>query len=228
MALGAFLITSFINVTNDLFDLPEDTVNHPDRPLPAGKVGEDRAWVLALVLLFFALYVSYKHSPWVLAVGSFAMFLGLLYNYYLKALPFIGNLTVSFVVFLAFLYGSGGYALHRVIPAGLLGAYLHLLREFVKSLQDMEGDAPYRRTVAIVLGEVTTRRMVFWGLILLPLLSVIPVFFGYSYLYVIAVLLLVGFPALVISPTVLYGKYGLVSGMLKLLTATALVALWLA
>jgi len=187
-----YVITSFINVTNDLFDLPEDTVNHPDRPLPAGKVREDQAWVLATVLLFFALYVSYKHSPWVLSVGSLAMFLGLLYNYYLKALPLIGNLTVSFVVFLAFLYGSGGYALHRVVPAGLLGAYLHLLRELVKSLQDMEGDAPYRKTVAIVLGEVTTRRIVFWGMILLPILAVIPVFFGYSYLYAMAVLLLVG------------------------------------
>ncbi len=228
LMIGAFFITSFINSTNDLFDLPEDSINHPDRPLPSGKVDEGQAWLLAIVSLFFALYFSYRHSYWALSVGSLAMFLGLLYNVHLKSVPLVGNLTVSTVIFLAFLYGSGGYFLYRVIPAGLLGAYLHLLREFVKSLQDMEGDAPYRRTVAHVLGEVPTRRVVFLGLILLPILSVLPVFVGYSTLYVLSVLLLVGFPTLVVSPTVLYGRYGFLSGFLKVMTATAVISLWMA
>ena len=228
LMLGAFLITAFINVTNDLLDVPEDTLNHPERPLPSGRVSEEQAWVLAITLLFFALYVSYHHSPWALAVGSLAMFLALLYNYYLKTLPFLGNLTVATVVALAFLYGSGGYLLHRVLPAALLGGYLHLIREFVKSLQDMRGDAPYRRTVAHVLGEGPTRRLVFFGLVILPLLSVLPVFVGYSYLYVVSVLLLVGFPALLTSPLVFYGRYRLLSSILKVLTALALVSLWVA
>ena len=228
LMLGAFFITSFINATNDLLDVPEDRINHPERPLPSGRVDEGQAWVLAITVLFFALYFSYRHSYWALSVGSLAMFLGLLYNVYLKSVPLIGNLTVSTVVFLAFLYGSGGHFLHRVGPAGMLGAYLHLLREFVKSLQDMEGDAPYRRTVAHVLGEIPTRRLVFFGLLLLPFFSVLPVFVGYSNLYVLSVLLLVGFPTLAVSPTVLYGKYGFLSLFLKVMTATAIVSLWLA
>ncbi len=228
LMLGAFFITSFINSTNDLFDLPEDSLNHPDRPLPSGRVSEAQAWILAITVLLLALYFSYRHSYWALAVGSLAMFLALLYNVFLKSVPLIGNLTVSFVVLLAFLYGSGGHFLHRVIPAAMLGAYLHLLREFVKSLQDMRGDAPYRRTVAHVLGETSTRRVVFFGLLLLPLLSILPVFVGYSTLYVLSVLLLVGFPTLIASPTVLYGKYGFIATFLKVMTATALISLWLA
>jgi len=228
LMLGAFFITAFINVTNDIFDVGEDSHNHPDRPLPSGKVSEMDAWMLALVVLFFALYFSYRHSPWALAVGSLAMFISLLYNCCLKGIPVVGNLIVSLVVFMAFLYGSGGMYVHRVIPAALLGAYLHLVRELVKSLQDREGDRPYRRTVAHVLGEEMLRKVIFIALLLLPFLAVVPVLFGYSYLYGMAVILLVGFPTLAVASSVLYGRYAFLSKALKVITFLAVVSLWFA
>jgi len=226
--VGAFFITAFINVLNDLHDVPEDRLNHPQRPLPSGRVGEEYAWILAIFTLFFALYFSFQHSPWALAVGSLAMFLALLYNVALKGVPLLGNLTVALTVSLAFLYGSGGYMLHRVLPAALLGFYLHLLREFVKTLQDARGDAPYRRTLAHVWGEKRLRWITAIGLVLLLPLIQLPLAFGYSQLYAASVTLLVGFPTLLSLPLLFKGKYGTLSTLLKLETALALISLWLA
>ncbi len=226
--LGAFFITAFTNITNDIFDVEEDRINHPNRPLPSGRVAEWEAWAFAVFALFFALLFSFKHSYWTLAVGSLAMYISLLYNVYLKSLPVVGNLSVAFVVSLAFLYGSGGYHLERVLPAALLGAYLHFTREIVKSLQDKEGDHPFRRTVAHVIPERYLRRLVFSLLILLPPLTPIPVMLGYSTLYALSVLPLVGLPALPAAYFVLRGRYSLSSGLLKLITLLALIPLWLA
>jgi len=226
--LGAFFISAFINVTNDIFDLEVDKINHPNRPLVRGELSLLDAYMLALVLLILGLYFSSKHSNWALMLGSLGMFLGLLYNLEMKAVPFLGNLTVAFVVFLAFLYGANVKNIERIIPGAILGAYLQLLREFVKSLEDKVGDEGYRKTLAHLLGERTLQNIVFFGMMLLTVLDILPVFWGYSKFYGIGVFLLVNLPLWFFSKKIFAGEYATLRKVLKFATFSALLPLYLA
>ena len=226
--LGAFFISAFINVTNDIFDLEVDRINHPHRPLVQKEASLLDAYAFASIFLILGLYFSSKHSVWALMLGSFGMFLGLLYNLEIKAVPFFGNFTVALVTFIAFLYGANVKNLDRVIPGALLGSYLQFLREIVKSLEDKAGDEGYRRTLAHILAEKTLRHAVFFGIMLLTVLDILPVFFGYSRLYGFGVLFLVNLPLWLISWRIFTGEYSTLRKALKFATFSALFPLYLA
>jgi geranylgeranylglycerol-phosphate geranylgeranyltransferase len=226
--LGAFSISAFINVTNDIFDLEVDRFNHPERPLVKGEVSLLDAYMIALIFLILGLYFSSKHSNWALLLGSFGMFLGLLYNLEIKAVPILGNILVSFVTFLAFLYGANLGNLERIIPGALLGAYLQFLREIIKSLEDKEGDKIYRKTVAHVFKEESLQYILFFGIMFLTILDVIPVFFGYSTLYGIGVFALVNLPLWLFSRRIFRGEYSVMRKVLKFATFSALFPLYFA
>lgn len=228
LVLGAFFISSFINITNDISDIEVDRVNHPNKPLITGEATPLDAFMLSVVCLILSLYFSAKHSYWALMIGSLAMFIGILYNLELKSVPLLGNLSVSFVVFLAFLYGANPENILRVIPAAFLGAYLQLLREIVKSLEDKKGDEIQRKTIAHVLAESKIQHLIFVGIMVLTVLDILPVFTGYSLYYGIGVFLLVNGPLWTFGWLVYWRKYSALRKVLKLTTALAIIPLWVA
>lgn len=228
LILGAFFISSFLNATNDINDIEEDRINHPDRPLITGELTLLDAFMISIICLFLGLYLSSKHSHWALMIGSLGMFVGLMYNYELKSLPIIGNLAVAFVIFLAFLYGANPNNPYRVLPAAILGAYMHLIREIVKSLEDRKGDILNRKTVAHIVNERFLQHVIFFGILVLTVVDVLPVMFGYSMYYGITVILFVNAPLLIFAWTVYIGKYSLLKKVIKLSTVLAIIPLWVA
>ncbi len=228
LILGAFFISSFLNSTNDITDIEEDKINHPDRPLITGEITLLDAFMISIICLFLGLYFSSKHSQWALMIGSLGMFVGLMYNYELKSIPIIGNLSVVFVIFLAFLYGANPNNPYRVLPAAILGAYMHLIREIIKTLEDRKGDAINRRTVAHIVNERFLQHVIFFGILVLTIVDVVPVILGYSMYYGIAVILFVNAPLLIFAWTVYMGKYSLLKRVIKLSTVLAIIPLWVA
>lgn len=228
LVLGAFFISSFINITNDISDVEVDRINHPNKPLITGEATPLDAFMLSIVSLILGLYFSAKYSYWALMIGSFAMFIGLLYNLELKSIPLLGNLSVSFVIFLAFLYGANPENIFRIIPAAFLGAYLHLLREIIKSLEDKRGDELQRKTLAHVLTERKIQHIIFVGIIVLTVLDILPVFAGYSIYYGIGVFLLVNGPLWAFGWLVYLRRYSMLRKALKLTTVLAIIPLWIA
>jgi len=186
------LITGGANAINDYFDVEIDRINKPHRPLASGRIRPRDAIRFAIVLFAVGLLLSLAINPAALAIATFATGMVALYSAKLKGTVLWGNVTVSAVSALAFLYG--GVAVGRVgaawIPAGF-ALLFHFGREIIKDVEDGEGDRRgHALTLPVKYGEraaLSVATAVFVALIgatLLPYLVRI-----YDSLYLAVVLL---------------------------------------
>ncbi len=170
MALATVLIAASGNVVNDIFDTDIDRINHPDERVVGVTVGEEQAWNLYYVLsgsgLSLGIYVAWTLGNisnalvFMLAIGGLWF-----YSYSYKRQFLIGNLVVSVLaaitvglpLFFEAVCSPNDWELQPWAPfvlAYALFAFLStLVREVIKDMEDMEGDADMDcRTLPIVLG----------------------------------------------------------------------------
>ena len=140
--ISAALIAGAGNVINDVIDLSSDKINHPKRPLPSGKITSPEAVIEYTLLTTVALLLSAFINIIALVIVSVTWVLLFFYSYRLKRIPLIGNLTVSFLTGLAFIYGGVAVnnAQSAIIPA-FFAFMINLIRELIKDMQDVEGDS---------------------------------------------------------------------------------------
>ncbi len=191
LVLATIAITIAGYIINDIKDVSTDLVNAPHRVLVTKKISAKKANQLYVIInsigLLLAFYLSYiidKNS-------FFAIFLIaslLLYSYSnkLKRMFLIGNLAVSFLIFLCVLLvpifdivpvtnqfnRSNQVEVFRIIfIIAILAFWINLIREIVKDIEDLEGDQRTgAHTLAVKLGVVKTKN------ILLILLSLFIIF----------------------------------------------------
>ena len=198
LVLSVVCINAGGNVINDIYDIDIDRVNRPQRALPAGLISVRAAWIYTLILFGTGTILASMLS-WQTFIIAGPLSVGLLsaYSMILKRQPLIGNLTVSFMLALAFIYV--GSAFHR-IPDTLVMAALAfgftLIRELVKDLEDMEGDArDQARTLPLVWGEAKTLTLVMFLMVAFMVLDLLPYFWDvYSGVYFWLVLLGINLP----------------------------------
>jgi geranylgeranylglycerol-phosphate geranylgeranyltransferase len=160
-ALAAIGLTAAANAWNDLADIAIDRVAHPERPLPAGTLSVATAARIGMAAATLAVVAASAVSVTLGVCSVFVLVLMQLYSPWLKRSGFAGNLVVSVLASLPFLYG--GYAVgawRLAIPLVLIAAPLHLARELAKDLDDREGDRAVRRTMPLILGGRPTRAVI--------------------------------------------------------------------
>jgi geranylgeranylglycerol-phosphate geranylgeranyltransferase len=152
-ALAAIGLTAAANVWNDLADVDIDRVAHPDRPLVTGALSPQAADRLAMIAAIGAVLAASDVSA-ALGVGTVGVLLLMrLYSPWIKRAGFAGNVLVSVLASLPFVYGS--YAAghwERGVPLVLIAIPLHLAREVAKDLDDRDADRGARRTLPVSLG----------------------------------------------------------------------------
>jgi len=138
---SASLISAGGYVINDYFDLEIDRINKPLRPLPQREIRPKSALVFSLFLFLAGLFLSIFVNTTALLLALLVIFLLILYSLRLKRVPLSGNLLVSFVCGLAFIYGGivGKDFRVSLIPAGFAFLF-HLGREILKDIEDLKGD----------------------------------------------------------------------------------------
>jgi geranylgeranylglycerol-phosphate geranylgeranyltransferase len=140
-ALSGTFIGAGANVINDVFDVEIDKINKPYRPIASGLIDPKSAHFVALIFLITGIILSiWIPFPGILMASGSAGLL-YLYSYRLKRIVLWSNITVAFIVGLAFVYG--GLAVGRVgkgLVIGLFAFLYHLGREILKDIADMEGD----------------------------------------------------------------------------------------
>jgi len=191
-AASAMAIAGAGNALNDVFDIEADRINRPRRPLPMGTIGRRFAYYLSIVLYLIGIGLGFLASPANGALAVLASALLWLYAARGKRLGLLGNLLVSLAGGLAFVYG--GVAARQPWPSLIPAAFallMHLAREMVKDVQDLEGDSRIgARTTAVVLGPRRTMAAASGALALLILLTPVPFLMHiYTWRYLAAVLL---------------------------------------
>ena len=181
VVLASVFIAAGGYIINDYFDMHIDAVNKPFKVV-VDKVLK-RRWVILWHMLFSVIgvvltaYASYVTHNWILLAGNIlCVFLLWFYSTTFKKKLLIGNVIISaltaWVVLVLYLYCIGGLSRH-IAPGGYLSGdtpgfrrlykftalyagfafIVSLIREVIKDLEDMEGDARYNcKTMPIVWG----------------------------------------------------------------------------
>ena len=141
--ISAMMLVGGGNALNDYNDRESDKQNHPERPIPSGKISADTALTFAQTLLGLGLVILLitldNKMPFVIAfIGMVTL---VAYESRLKATGISGNIAVGFMSGAVFLYA--GMAVANPGPTlWLFGlAFLATIsREIIKDIQDLEGD----------------------------------------------------------------------------------------
>ena len=158
------------NAFNDYIDHEIDKVNRPFRPISLGFVNRRTALFLSVILFCIGSITALELNKTAQIISIYyAMPLMIIYSWFLKGIPLIGNMTISTILGMTFL-GSGAAfdSIDLMIVPAALAFGLTMVREVVKDVADMEGDRlAGLRTYPIHFGLDNTKK-------LLVALSVMP------------------------------------------------------
>jgi geranylgeranylglycerol-phosphate geranylgeranyltransferase len=161
-ALVVGLVVAFSFAINDYRDAETDRLNHPERPIPSGRISYRIARILSLSLALTALGIALTLALLLTIIAFFNIILSTLYSYKLKSTVLIGNTVIALLNTSIVIYGS--LAVGRLIPViwiiSLLTFLYSLAQEILFAVGDQEGDAKTGLcTTATYLGTTVTLRL---------------------------------------------------------------------
>jgi len=202
LSLSSVLIAAAGYIINDYFDLSIDRVNKPER-LVVEKIIKRRwaiiwHWLLSLAGIVISFYLAFKEGEWLIALANTGCVLLLwFYSTTFKKKLLIGNIIISlltaWVILVFFVYLASfptsvvpGWHTHlfrfdinKLFKLAILYAgfafIISLIREVIKDMEDMEGDARYGcKTMPIVWGVPTSKVFTaVWLIVLIAILVII-------------------------------------------------------
>lgn len=197
------LILAGANVINDYFDVEIDRINRPRRMLPSGRLQRSEALALAIFLFVCGNFFSIFLDSALVALAMLTTLLLIWYSVDLKKRPVVGNVVVSAVAGIAFLFGAAGGGEWRagLVPA-IFAFLFHFGREIIKDIEDRLGDARARaRTLPLVYGLGAARRAAASAFLVLLMVTPAPFLLDY-YDHIYLLIILGG-----VYPVVLFALY---------------------
>ena len=194
-SLVVFLFTGAGNALNDYLDRDVDRMNHPERPIPAGKVTPRTALILSAILFTVSIFLGLWLSPYCMLIILLNLVIMLGYEFKTKSMGFFGNLMISWLTASLFLFG--GFAVLDAFPRimepvlfmFLLSFFATLGREVAKDIQDMAGDIG-RHTLPMSIGVKNAGMISSMAFLIGIGLSPLPYYLGiFGFFYLVAVLL---------------------------------------
>jgi geranylgeranylglycerol-phosphate geranylgeranyltransferase len=144
VAIG-YLFTSASNALNDYYDRDIDRINHPERPIPSGRISAKTAVVFSSVAFGISVALAVLLAIFA-GIITFVVFLAALavqmaYDLKVKKAKTVGNLFIGLQTVLAFLFG--GVIVNNLGPVAFMASASFLAitaREVVKDVEDIKGD----------------------------------------------------------------------------------------
>jgi len=188
------------NSLNDYCDYKIDKINRPSRPIPSGRVKKTEALTLSCILFISSTSLStiiMNRRIFMIILITLISLIG--YSLLFKKLPIIGNIVVSFILGLAFIFSTEVYGdYHKGIIPFFLTFFFTIAREIIKDMEDVEGDTKVgARTLPAILGLKKSSKIVTITLSLLIITIFYPRFSNiYGKYYIITIILFV-LPAII-------------------------------
>ncbi|MEM3259329.1 MAG: UbiA family prenyltransferase [Thermoplasmata archaeon] len=177
--LVAFLTNAGGNVLNDYYDADVDLINHPERPIPSGKIKKSQALIYVALIYSVSLFLSIFLGIIPFFINVIAIIFLYLYESYTKRMGLIGNINISFILLLLFVF-SGSIFNKYELPAilGTTAFFATFGREITKDVEDMAGDFN-RVTLPKKIGKTNSLFISSIFYVVAILISPIPYVMGY-------------------------------------------------
>jgi len=164
-----FLVTASSMIINDVVDLEVDRVNKPWKPLPRGLIKPSIALKTAYILIAIAIALNTLLGPLRTVVTIIYSAIGVSYNYLRKHWWSHTLVAASTTGPIIYGYASAGAPAGEALFTALFTLVVFkvtLGREFLKAIQDIEGDSKLGyKTIATVYGvDKASRAMLTVGL----------------------------------------------------------------
>jgi len=152
--VSAFLICAGGMSINDYFDVKADKINKRRRPVAKGTIKKGNALLVAVLLSVLGLIAAYQISIPAFQIAILVAIVLFAYSFVLKKIVFIGNVAISSLVALSFIYGAViGGAAFAVFYLALLAFFSNMGREIYKDIEDVMGDKKIgRKTLPLRIG----------------------------------------------------------------------------
>jgi geranylgeranylglycerol-phosphate geranylgeranyltransferase len=190
-AVVVFLVTGAGNSINDYFDHKIDAINKPERPIPSGRISLKTALIYSISLFIVGIILAFSINFLLGMIVFLSSILMIIYARDLKTKCLIGNLSISFLTGLCFVFG--GVAVGQIMVSIYLGFYAFLMtmaREIVKDMEDMEGDREEgATTLPLVYGTRTSSVIAAFFMIIASLTSPVLYFLGIFNLFYLIILI---------------------------------------
>ncbi len=139
--LVVFLFTGGGNALNDYVDMDIDRKNHPERPIPSGQISPSSALRIGIISLAIPVFIGLFINLESLIIIIVAEALMISYEFRYKKRGLIGNVEISIMVGMLFLFGGASAGnMGRTLIFSIMASLATIGREIVKDIEDMEGD----------------------------------------------------------------------------------------
>ncbi len=165
LSLSTVLIAAAGYIINDYYDVKIDLINKPKRVV-VGRILKRRvAMVAHTILNITGIGLGFTLS---IKIGLLNFFCALLlwsYSNQLKRMALIGNLSVAFltglsIYVIAFFFDPGNI---MIIAYSLFAFAFTLIREIIKDMEDLKGDATFGcKTLPVVYGIRKTKNVIYF------------------------------------------------------------------
>jgi geranylgeranylglycerol-phosphate geranylgeranyltransferase len=172
-------------IWNDITDADIDTIAHPDRPIPSGRISIRKFFIIALFFSASTFIFSYLVSFWCLIlVGGSALFVTF-HNKYLKRrvkFPAYSEIftPIQWVIVPIFGYlAVSGSNLYHMALLVLFTYFADNAHDIAEGIHDLEGDKKHNvRTYAVSFGETIASYISFSMFLISGFFAIYLVFLG--------------------------------------------------
>ncbi len=163
LSVSTLLIAAAGYIINDYYDVKIDLINKPKRVV-VGRILKRRVAMVAHTVLNFAGMGLGFLLSWKVGILNFLCALLLwAYSNHLKRIAFLGNLVVALLTGLSIYIVAAFFEPTNImiIAYSIFAFFLTLIREIIKDMEDLKGDATYGcRTWPVVYGIRKTKQLI--------------------------------------------------------------------
>jgi 4-hydroxybenzoate polyprenyltransferase len=222
--LGTMCIGAGGYVINDVFDVEIDKYNRPETNIIGEKISLNMGYAISAFLFGLGLTLLYfTHNIRVFGIGILAVAGLYIYSRYLKKTLWIGNWAIALLAMLNIWVGGLYFFLSvHIIWMGIFAFLITLIREMVKDMEDVYGDALGRAfTLPMLIGMEKMKKLTV-GLctVLISILVLSLLFLRYNPIFLFVNFILVQLPLMYCILLIQQAKYnenfGQISTYLKI------------
>ena len=155
-------------IWNDITDSDIDSIVHPDRPIPSGKIKTKIFFLIAIIFSFIAFVFSYLISIWCFILVGIAALFVTFHNKYLKrkiTIPAYSEIFTPLQWVIVPIFGFFAVNNFNFLPIILLIFFTYFSdnsHDLPEGIHDKEGDNRYKvKTYATTFGERITAKFTF-------------------------------------------------------------------